>query len=207
MAGREWNVAIEAGDIFRLAQHITMPEQVDAFNVLGIRCESGTCTEAEMLTAAATWVTGLYANLQAVMSDQVDLAEGTLNEVIWSVDQWVVNRLIGTILPAFTATGVSDMLPHAVAGVVSFPTDIPRKFGRVFIPGLTENEQGDSLLSAGAATALGLFAADLRTAFTAGTASFLYRVLGKAGLFDDTTGFSVNGILGSQRKRKPGVGI
>lgn len=200
-------MSIDAGDLFRIAQHITMPEQVDAYNVLGVRCESGTCTEAEFLTAAATWVTGLYANLQGVIHNQVDLAEGTLNQVVWSVDAWVVDRLIGTILPSFTPTDANDMLPHAVAGVISFPTDIPRKFGRVFIPGLSEVQQADSLLVSGAATALANFATALRTAFTAGSASFLYRVLGQGGLFDDTTGFSVNGLVGSQRKRKPGVGI
>ena len=99
------------------------------------------------------------------------------------------------------------MLPHATAAVITLPTATPKKFGRVFVPGLTESNQNDSLLTAGAASALSNLAGALLTPFTAAGASFSYKVIGKGGNVDTPTGFAVNGVLGSRRSRKPGVGI
>lgn len=200
-------MSIDSGDTLRLALNWTMPEQVDAYNILGLRCISGTCTEAEFLTACASWVNTAYQTLQSVIHNQVDLAAGTISEVTWSGTEWVVARLIGTILPTFAATNANQMLPHACSGVVVFPTATPKKRGRVNIPGLTEEAQSDSLLTAGTATALGNFATALRTSFNPGTAVMRYNVLGKGGVASTSEGFDVNGIIGSQRRRKPGVGI
>lgn len=196
-----------ADDIFRAAVHITMPEQVDAYNILGLKCLAGSCTDAEFLTACATYIQNLYATMDDVMSDQVDLAETTVTKVIFSVDKWIVDALVGTFLPSFTATETADMLPHAMAAVLTLPTAIPKKRGRIFVPGVAETHQSDSLLSSTAATALGNFGTTLRSGFTAGGATFNYHVLGKDGLATYPTSFVVNGIMGTNRRRKPGVGI
>jgi hypothetical protein len=200
-------VAVNADDHFRLALEWSMPELQSAYNILGLTCESGTSSDAAFLTSAASWVTTAFATVQGIIHNQVDIEAGIINQVTWSGTEWVVSRLIGTILPTFTATDANDMLPHAVAGVITFPTATPRKWGRVFVPGLSEVQQADSLLIAGAATALANLGTALMTAFTPGSASCRYAVLGKGGNVDLPTALQVNGLVGSQDRRKPGVGI
>jgi len=196
-----------ADDVYRAAVHITLPEQVDAYNILGLKCIAGSCTDAEFLAAAATYIQNVYATVDDVLQQNVDLAETTITKVVFSVDKWIVDALVGTFLPTFTATETGDMLPHIMAMVLTLPTAIPKKRGRVFIPGLSEEHQDDSLLDSTAATALGNFGTTLRSGFTAGGASFNYHVLGNDGLATYPTSFVVNGIMGSNRRRKPGVGI
>jgi hypothetical protein len=200
-------MTVQAGDIMRAAVNWVMPEQVDAYNVLGLVCYQGTCSDSDFLTSCATWMTSAYSALQGVIHNQVDIATARITQVTWSGTEWIVTRVIGTIFPTFAATDANDMLPHAVAGVVTFPTAIPTRRGRIFVPGLSEVQQADSLLVAGAATALGNFAGLIRTAFHPTGGDVSYYVLGKGGTASVSTGFQVNGLTGTQRKRKPGIGI
>lgn len=195
------------GDKLRLALEFEMPEEQKAMNILGLSMTSGTATDAQFLTAAATFITTCYATLQGVIHNQVDINDGIINTVVWSGTAWVVDRLIGTILPTFSPTDAADMLPHACAAVVTMPTILPKKRGRIFLPGFSEVQQSDSLWVAGAATAMANFATAIRAGFTAGTGLVQYVVLGKAGGSNGTTGFDVGGVVGSQRRRKPGIGM
>lgn len=198
---------IDTGDVMRLVLDWAMPEQTKANTVLALYNFTGECTDAEMLTALAAWVNTAFSTLQTVVSDQVDLDSGILSKVVWSGVEWITDRYIGTILPTFTATDNADMLPHASAAVVTFPTLKPKKRGRVFLPGFSEAQQGESVMAAGAATAMANFATALLTPFSPGTAGVYYSVIGLLGQTHIPTGFDVNGLIGSQRRRKPGVGI
>lgn len=198
---------INTGDLVRLIQSFSMPEEVIAQNVLAFRATAGESTDAQLLTAAATFMSTLYTNLVGIMHNQVSTSDCKVVKVVWSGGAWITDRVIGTFLPGVTGTDGTDMLPHAVAGVLTLPTAVPKRRGRVFLPGITEANQANSLWVAGAATAIGNFATTLRTGFTSGTADMRYAVLGNDGLNNTSTSFSVRGISGTQRKRKPGVGI
>ena len=198
---------IEAGNLMRLVLTWDMPEEQTAQNVLGLGMTGGECTDAQLLTAAATWVSNAFATVQGIVHDQVDLVDADVSKVIWSGASWVTDRVIGSFIPTFAATDATQMLPHAVAGVITFPTIVPKKRGRVFVPGLSEGQQSDSLLVSGASTALGNLAVALRTGFSAGTGTVLYTILGILGQSHVSTGFRVNGLTGTQRRRKPGVGV
>ena len=198
---------VTAGEVLQVALDMPMPEQVNAFNVLRFLCESGSATDAEILTAIGSWITAAYTSLLTAMSDQVDVSNGRVAKIAWSGTEWITNQIVGTILPGLTGTRTEDMLPHAVAACITFPTDKPQSRGRVFLPGFTENLQDNSLWIASAATTMGNFATLLRTAIYAGSATLRYAIAGNDGVARVTSGFSVNGITGSQRRRKPGVGI
>lgn len=207
MAGKDRIMAVAPGDIFRIAQHITMPEQVDAYNVVALLNGVGTCTDAQLLTNVAAWLSAAYVYLQAQIHDQVDLAEGRVARMAWSGTEWIVSEIIGTILPAFTATNADEMLPHAVAPYVTFDTLAPTRKGKVKLMGFAEDQQSDSILVAGAATQMALFGAQMRTVVASGTALLDYCILGDDGTARVTTAAIVRGIVGSQRQRRPGVGI
>ena len=198
---------IEAGTIIRCAMEWSMPEEVEAYNVWAMQCSTGEATDAQLLTALASWVQNGWATVQGIIKSTVDIQEVTVNKIIWSGTEWIVDRYIGLIFPTFAATNVNDLLPHATAAVLQFPTAVPKKRGRMFVPGLTEDQQAGSLLTGGAITALTNLATAVRSTLVAGTAQIFYTVVGKGGQSDYSTSSITNGTLGSQRKRKPGVGI
>lgn len=196
-----------AGDVYRVAAHFTMPEQVDAYNVLGLKVISGTCTDAELLTAGASWMTTAYAYLQGVMHNQVDLADARVTKVVWSAGAWITDQIVGTIFPTFTAADGTDMLPHAVAPYVTFETLAPKRKGKIKLLGFSEANQADSLVAAGAATAMGNFANAITTVLSPGTALVYYAVLGNDGTARTAISELVRGVVGSVRRRRPGIGI
>ena len=200
-------MTVLANDVFELALHYVMPEDVDAYNILRFFNLSGTATDAQLLVTMAAFVTTAYTTLLGIMSNQVDVADGVLNKIVWTGVKWEVNALVGTILPALTGTDGTDMLPHQCTGLVTFPTLLPRKFGKIHVAGITEANQSDSLLTGGAATALGNFATAMLAAQNPGTAAVYYTISGKGGTSHFPQGFFVRGLMGSQDRRKPGVGI
>lgn len=108
----------------------------------------------------------------------------------------------------WAGTGVSEMLPNAVAGVLIAKTGFKRQLGRKFIAGLTEAAVNGNTLVVAAA---GAFATSLMAYVTTWTApsgsAWAPGVLGKDGLFHIFLGGFVSGLLGSMRRRKPGLGI
>lgn len=200
-------MTVSADEKFRAVISFDMPESQVAQIVLGLLCVSGTCTDAQLLTAAATWIQTAFDYLDGIVHDQVAITDCVISEVAWNVTYWEVQRLVGTCFPTFVPTNADEMLPHACSAVVTMPTIKPKKRGRINVPGLAEDQQSDSLLISGAATALANFGNAIKTAFAPGSASMLYSVLGKAGTVNGADSVAVNGVVGSQRRRKPGVGI
>ncbi|MCK5292871.1 MAG: hypothetical protein KAR39_12750 [Thermoplasmata archaeon] len=200
-------MTVVSGDIFRVAQHITMPEQVDAYNVIALLCTTGTCTDEQLLTNLEAWISTLYVNLQAEIHDQVDLAEGRVARMEWQTTEWIVTEIIGTILPTFVAANADEMLPHAVSPYVTMDTAAPTRKGKVKLLGFSEDMQSDSILVGGAAGHMADFITDLRTALSASSALLSYCVLGDDGTPRLSTAGTVRGIVGSQRQRRPGIGI
>lgn len=200
-------MTVSAGDVLRIALEWGMPEEQKAYNVLGLLCTTGTTADAALLVAMATWVNGAYNYLETAISDQVTQSEVKVVRVTWSVAKWVTDTVIGTFIPSFVSTRTDDMLPHAVASNITFPTLKPTSRGRIFTPGHTEDMQDGGLLVASCATALANFANDILTPFTSDTASLSYAILGNDGQARVPTGARVNGLTATQRRRKPGVGI
>lgn len=200
-------MTITTNDVLRIALHFVAPEQVDAYNIIGLKCVSGTCTETQLQGAVAAWLSTAYVFMQGNIHDQVDLAEGRIAKMTWSGTEWITSAIIGTVLPNFTATNADDMLPHAVAPYVTFDTEAPTRKGKIKLLGFGEDQQADSILSGAAATAIANFANAIRTSISAGSASLVYAILGDDGVARETTAATVRGIVGSQRQRKPGVGI
>lgn len=196
------------GDIFQAAQRFTMPEGVEAYNVYAFELTDGSATDAEILTAIGAKMLAAYGDLQASIANVVDMQECKVTQVIWQVSEWIMFRLVGSILNPVTFTNVNDMLPHAVAAPVTFNTTRPRTAGRKFIPGLSEVDQDESILSAGVLTNLANYAAEIVAPQLAGSAANLrYRILTSSGDAIAQSAYTINDVVGSQRRRKPGVGV
>lgn len=200
-------MAVGTGDTFRVAVKYSLPEVVTAYNILALVCTAGSATDAELLTAIDSWLVTAYAYLQTTLRATLDIDEARVTKVVWDVSEWVTQQVLGTVYPTFTATNANHMLPHASAGVVTLPTIDPVRKGKIFVPGICEDQQEQSVIDSGAVTALGNFANAIRTVLLPGTATVWYCVLGDDGNYRLSQAALVGGYLGSQRRRKPGVGI
>ena len=198
----------DPGDIFQAAQRFTMPDGVEAYNVYAFELTDGTATDAQILTAVGTKLLAAYTDMQTMISDVVTMQECKVTEVIWQVSEWIMFRLVGSILNPVTFSNTAEMLPHAVSAPVTFNTTVPRTAGRKFLPGIGENQQDESIMTSGLLSALAAYAAEIVDAELAGaTANIRYRILTKAGTAIAQSAYTVNDVIGSQRRRKPGVGI
>jgi len=200
-------MAVAPGDIFRVVVGWDMPDEQLAANVLGLICSSGTGTDAQLLTAAASWVGTMYGTLASAVNQFVDLGETRIVKMSWTGTEWETSSVLGTFTPTFSATNIYEMLPHAVACTVTMPTANPRRKGKVKIPGFSEQMQDGSFIESSGITNLVNFATALIGGLVAGTAVMDYAVLGDDGTARLATGWIVRNILGSQRSRKPGVGV
>lgn len=200
-------MTVSVDDVFRVAVEFSMPAVQKAYNVIGLKCTAGSATDAQLMSAIDSWLVTAYAFLQGNISTDVDIVEYVVTRMVWSAGKWLVQEVMGSATPVFTATDGADMLPHATAGVVTFPTFVPRRKGKVFVPGLTEANQEASELVSGTLTALGNFANALTTVLLPGTANVYYAVIGDDGVARTAVSYVVNSIAGSQRRRKPGVGV
>ncbi|MCK5566180.1 MAG: hypothetical protein KAJ07_13130 [Planctomycetes bacterium] len=135
---------------------------------------------------------------------------GTILELaLWDAVEQRFDTVATSDISALVGTsGETQMLPHANTGVVTFFTNLARSRGKKQIFGLMEGAQQASVLIGSVVTQLALFAADFDDAVTSGAATV------KPGNFNRLTGIfrewngtvQANVLMGSQDRRKPGVG-
>ncbi|GAH31689.1 unnamed protein product, partial [marine sediment metagenome] len=123
-------------------------------------------------------------------------------------DQWRVVENIGTFTPAFTPVGAGDALPYHCAPYIYFKTQRPKSIGKKFLFPFTEESQADSILEAPAIAALVAFAADMLTPKAVGGDATLTMGIPRTGIHSwfNFLVAVVGDIIGSQRRRRPGVG-
>jgi len=105
-------------------------------------------------------------------------------------------------------SNVSNPLPNAVAGVLIGNAGGNRQIGRKFIPGLAESVvSGNGLIGVGI-TAFAAALLDYVTQFTSiGGSAWVPGIVTKDGVFREFLSGYVSSLLGSMRRRKPGLGI
>lgn len=147
----------------------------------------------------------VYNLLNGVMSPDATVTEYQIKNLTTGVDWGAVPSGVGA------GTAATDALPQGVAGLVTFSTNVNRRRGRKFIPGLTEGGVAAQLWGSAVLTALGDYAAQLLATLTGGPTDFSMQYVVTAG--DDPLAYSlptealVRDIPAYQRRRKPGVGM
>ena len=196
------------GDIFRVTAQFTMPESTIAQWVWHYQqVNSGVTAPSLLILAIEDNLELAWAEIDQmidpeVVGDTLELAifDNVANEfdTIRTVD---ISQLVGI--------ATSEMLPHQEAGIVKFSTDVGRSVGKKFVFGISENQQDNSILIAGAITALVNFALQFDDTVTDGAATYApgnYNIADD--LFRQWTGtVTANALLGTMDRRRPGVGI
>lgn len=160
--------------------------------------------------AVQSYIEDIMGAVATYLSDDFTINPSYLHRIGWDVTgaKWAVEELIDIFTPSFTHTNTDDPFPNQIAPVLVANTDTPKSRGRKFLPGFVETAaEGSSLVSA-AVTALGTALAHYIADETISTNNTLLVGVpsSNSGNFRFFTDGVVNSIVGTQRRRKPGVG-
>lgn len=203
-------MAVSPGTILKAVSEMTMPGEHKAQNVWYWRLNSeGDQSEATILTHIAAKLNAIFAEIEDHIHADVTLDTVTVNEWVWDeVEGWETGIYIGEAALADAFVGAGDMLPHAVAATVTASTTDVNRRSRKSFAGFTETTQDDSKLSVAVVTAVAAAALEWVTAqVILGSDNLDPGLGGSDGVFYPLAVALVADILGSQRRRKPGLGI
>jgi len=203
----------ETNQILHAVAGILMPDNVVAQMVFHFLTDF-TANQDDNTVCSA--IEGYIEDILSAVNGQVASAVTTIldyvHEVEWNAVSgvWETKRLVGTVEPSESFSGASELLPWQNAAVLTANTLRPKTRGRKFIPAFTEGmSDGDSEWTstalAGLATALAAYIAD--ETISAGNDLIVGVPSTVDGQFYPFTDGEVVDIVGSQRRRKPGVGI
>lgn len=173
-----------------------------------VRDGSDPYSDQDHVDGIETWVEAIYAELVGqVKSDTVEQLS-FVDKIAWSGTQWLVTENIGTFTPTFAPTNVAPTVPHVASPFIIFKTARPRSVGKKFLFPFSEDQQDDTVLTGTAVTQMTAAAAVVLTPIALGGDATLtagiVRVTEETWLVFDVA--VVNDVIGSQKRRRPGVG-
>ncbi len=200
---------MSANDVYKATATFTMPESTVALWVWHYIQETGSDITIQDLADAVRSNVGQAMNeiedyvLSTVVGDTLEIAKW--DTTLKQFDTVATSDLSG----ADGANTTDEMLPHQDAGVVKFFTEAARSIGKKFIFGLVETAQNESIWLGAVVTAMAAFAAVFNDPIIAGGEAFLPGNFNlPLELFREwTSTVEANAITGSQRRRRPGIGI
>jgi hypothetical protein len=167
-------------------------------------------TDADCRTAIAASLNALYDILAPYISDAIVVNPAYLNLISWSseLQKWYTARDLGVAAMTWEGEGIQDSFPNQVAAVLTAATYLPKHNGRKFFPMFVETSAVAGDLISGALTALTAAGALYIEPLPLGGADKLTPCVASGDGGQTLTFASVvaNSILGSCRRRKPGVG-
>lgn len=203
-------MAVAAGTILRVVGELIVPQSTVMQNVFYCKFDdNGTSNdEQDVVDDCRDWLDDIYGELVAQMKNTIDSGEVKVYEWDTVGLDW---DEIGSAFLTVNFTNAGDMLPHGVAAVITGRTFDPDVSGRKFFGGFCEDQQVGSVIGAAAATALALAGSEWLTTFTGAATASTFKTgvwsVAQSTFRQFVATLIVNGIMGYQRRRKPGVGI
>lgn len=200
------------GEVLRVTVFIDAPDSVIMNNVYHYQLSDpnpDNPTDAQILTALDVEMTAIYEAWDDEMSAEYDVDRLECDKVEWNAvdDIWEVVDNIGSVVLAIPGLGISDASPHGCSANISFSTSDPKRRGRKFFPGISEDGVDDSTLIGAVQTVLAAMGvAILADRAVTGGANLIAGIPTTLGTFLPLIVAIVNTISGYQRRRKPGVG-
>lgn len=151
-----------------------------------------------------TYLSSVISPLTPYLMNTVSFTSREIQELNQGIWQTVFDDPISYVGQSST----QDQLPNAVAFVFIAKTLVQRVVGRKFFSGLSEQwSNGNQVVGAAIAALASSLAAYLGPWTSLGGSTFAPGVVDRSGVFQAFTGGFVSTFLGSQRRRKPGVGM
>jgi hypothetical protein len=196
----------DVGDVYRVVVSFNMADITIAANTLGFAVASGSCTNAELLAGAKVWLENIYTEVLSLITNDVSLLAGPVWRMVYDAPDWEVAEIVGSITPNVTFTEISEGYAYGVAALLTFKTNHPRTFGRLFLPGLSIDQVDENIINSTDLAKMALAATEVITPFNCGTAVCTYALLCKGGSVRGCSTAHARQFVAYQRRRKPGVG-
>lgn len=202
-------MGVSAGDILRTTVNFILNDGTLQQNVYHHqRTGVAIIDDAAHVATLKQWAEDAYNELIAEVKSDVVEQLSFVDKVAWVTDAWEVVENIGTFTPTFNPSGAAEALPNQSSAYVVFKTERPKSVGRKFLMPFIETTQSGTYLGAGTVTALVAYADDVVNNITLEVLNYLVPGIPRTGA-DVWLPFViavVTNVLGSQRRRRPGVG-
>lgn len=204
-------MAISNGDVLKAFLEIVLADGTIVQNVYHWIADFSTTQGAIVVgDAAQLYIEDIMGALTTYLLDDFTINPSYLHKVAWDPvgSKWAIEELIGVFTPDFAHTANTDVFPNQVAPVIVANTARPKSRGRKFFSAFAENSALGSELIGAAITALGVSLNHYLADETVAGDNVLVPGVPResADVFLPFTDGLVNSILGTQRRRKPGVG-
>lgn len=204
-------MAIVDGDIIRVSANYELPDGTQYQNIWHfIRDGTDPFSDAAHIAAIKAKLETAYAAIQVQTTtgvvEQLSFVDRVeFNEI---VDDWRVVENIGTFTPTFNPSGGNEGLPYQCSPYIYFKTQRPRTVGKKFMFPFTEAQQTDTILTGSAVTALAALATEMLAGIALGGDATLTAGVPRTGVqaWYNFLVAVVQDLLGTQRRRRPGVG-
>jgi len=204
-------MTVEQGAILKAVLSIDMPDTQVAQNVYYWELNgTNPIDDQDVMDAIKDGLEALYDELDLRVMDNVHLDNVKVNEMDWNPgeEKWDTGRFVGEDAIVDTFAGTGDMLPHAVAAVITAFTEDVKRRGRKFFAGFDDQVVDRSSWTGATITAL--VAAGVRwlaDLVIAGGDHLVPGIPSNLGTWLPFISVLISSIAGSQRRRKPGLGI
>ncbi len=204
-------MSVVDGDILRVSANFELGNGTQYQNIYHfIRDGTDPFSDAAHITAIQAKLSLAYADIVVQVKDDVTAQLSFVDRIEFNeiTDQWEVVENIGTFTINFTPTGTDHALPFQSSPYVIFKTQRPRTVGKKFLFPFIETMQAGTILEAAAVTAVTAYGAEILAAIELGGDATLTAGVVRTGVqsFFNFLVAVINDVLGSQRRRRPGVG-
>lgn len=204
-------MAVSNGDVLKVFLELVLGDGTIAQNVFHFKAVFDDDQSASVVSAAVEgYLEDIYAELATYLSDDFTINPSWLHKTAWDPvgAKWAVTYLLDIFTPSFTHTNTDDPFPNQIAPVAVGNTFAPRSRGRKFLMGFVETAALAGDLVTAAVVDLVAAVAIYISEVTISTGNTLTPgvVDEDANTFREFRDGIANTVVGTQRRRKPGVG-
>jgi len=204
-------MSITNGDVLKVFIEFVLSDGTIAQNVFHFIADfAADHGDSTVGAAVETYLEDIYNALSTYLSSGFTINPSYLHKLAWNatLSKWEVDALVDIFTPTITHAAGGDELPNQIAAVLTANTLRPKSKGRKFLMGLVETASQSSDLVAGMITAMGVALAHYLADETVVDTDVLSPGVPREGVnsFLEFADGQVNSIVGTQRRRKPGVG-
>lgn len=208
---RRYFVTVLDGDVLRVTANFELGDGTQYQNVYHyIRDGTDPQSDASHINRIETAMEAMYGELEAFVKNDTVEQLSTVDRVEFNeiVNEWRVVENIGVFTTVFTPVGAVDALPYQSSPYVVFKTQRPKSVGKKYLFPFIETAQADTILTGAAVTALVAYGVEALGHLLVGGDVTLAPVIVRTA-FNTVLPLLVavvNDVLGSQKRRRPGVG-
>lgn len=204
-------MTVSPDDIIRGVVEFVLPDGSIAQNVYTYKMEATADQgDTDVRNAICSHLETAYSEVVANIADEVSINPFHAYVIEWDAGEgkWVLARDLGTETFDEQPESLDTSMPNQMAAVVTALTKTPKRRGRKFLPGYAENTATEGILETAVVTALTAFASEyIDSITTLANVEFVAGVVAEAAdAFSAFYAAEVNNVMGTQRRRKPGVG-